>query len=162
MGHARFVTFSCYQRLPLLNDPKTRDAFVEQIEFQRGKHQIRIAAWVIMPEHVHIILCPPDGQIGSSLRSIKQGFARSMLARWKTNQSSIIQSLIDPRGDAHFWQRGGGYDRNINDLDDLNEKIEYIHSNPIRRGLVKQPTQWVWSSACDYAGGKGPIMLWRP
>ena len=161
MGQARFVTFSCYHRLPLLNDPKTRKAFVEQIEFQREKHQLRIVAWVIMPEHVHLILCPLDGQIGSSLRSIKQGFARSMLAGWKANQSNIIQSLTDPRGVAHFWQRGGGYDRNMRDQDELNEKIEYIHWNPVRRELVEQPTEWIWSSARDYAGETGHIKIWR-
>ena len=60
---------------------------------------------------------------------------------------------VQPEGQVHycFWQRGGGYDRNINDPRTLLYMIEYIHQNPIRRGLVKRATEWPWSSARFYA-----------
>jgi putative transposase len=45
-----------------------------------------------------------------------------------------------------FWQRGGGYDRNLRTTRDIHEKIQYIHNNPVRRGLVDRPGDWAWSS----------------
>jgi putative transposase len=59
-----------------------------------------------------------------------------------------------PNGELHyrFWQRGGGYDRNITDPATLRTMIEYIHNNPVRRGLVRYPADWPWSSARFYEG----------
>ena len=55
---------------------------------------------------------------------------------------------IQPNGKKtlRFWQRGGGYDRNILSVDELHEKIKYIHNNPVRRELVTCPADWEWSS----------------
>jgi hypothetical protein len=50
-----------------------------------------------------------------------------------------------------FWQRGGGYDRHAFEAT-LFAMIEYIHNNPVRRGLCAEPTDWIWSSANFYAG----------
>jgi hypothetical protein len=51
-----------------------------------------------------------------------------------------------------FWQRGGGYDHNLWSKDKVWEKIDYIHTNPVQRGLVTRPEDWPWSSYGDYAG----------
>jgi len=51
-----------------------------------------------------------------------------------------------------FWQRGGGYDRNLVSKQAVLNSIEYIHNNPVRKGLVKSPEDWNWSSAGFYAG----------
>jgi putative transposase len=51
-----------------------------------------------------------------------------------------------------FWQRGGGYDRNAIEPATLRMMIEYIHNNPVGRGLVEHPTDWLWSSARFYEG----------
>ena len=67
-GQARFLTFSCYARLPLLNDSKTRDAFAAHLELQRQRLGFRVIAWVVMPEHAHLILLPEGGAIGPVLR----------------------------------------------------------------------------------------------
>ena len=48
---------------------------------------------------------------------------------------------------CHFWQDGGGYDRNIISPQALWSTIQYIHANPVRRGLVGHPSEWEWSSA---------------
>jgi putative transposase len=59
-----------------------------------------------------------------------------------------------------FWQRGGGYDRNVIDARTLFSMIEYIHNNPVRRGLVEDATDWIWSSARFYAGARDvPIRM---
>ena len=59
-----------------------------------------------------------------------------------------------------FWQSGGGYDRNITEPTTLMHVIEYIHANPVRRGLAEHPWKWKWSSAAYYMGrGESPIRL---
>jgi hypothetical protein len=57
-----------------------------------------------------------------------------------------------------FWQPGGGYDRNITSIAALRAMIDYIHANPVRRGLVAKPEDWEWSSACWYAGAR-PVKI---
>ena len=56
---------------------------------------------------------------------------------------------VQPSGKVthRFWLRGGGYDRNLRSVSDVHEKIQYIHANPVRRGLVVNPEDWLWSSA---------------
>ena len=62
-----------------------------------------------------------------------------------------------------FWQCGGGYDRNATEPRTLLQMIDYIHNNPVRRGLVAKATDWIWSSARFHAGvtrvpiGKDPL-----
>jgi len=62
-----------------------------------------------------------------------------------------------------FWQDGGGYDRNIRDSRELERLINYIHENPVRRGLVKNAAEWYWSSAHDWLNGtdRGPLQIDR-
>jgi putative transposase len=69
-----------------------------------------------------------------------------------------------PNGDVHyrFWQRGGGYDRNVFEPTTVYNQIAYIHNNPVRRGLCAKPEDWQWSGATDYAGVRiGPLRLDR-
>jgi len=61
-----------------------------------------------------------------------------------------------------FWQRGGGYDRNVWEPDTLRKMIEYIHDNPVRRGLVTRATDWPWSSARFNAGTGDAVLAMDP
>ncbi|PCI10031.1 hypothetical protein COB72_04625 [bacterium] len=160
-AQARFLTFSCYQRVQLLDDPDVRNLLIEQIEAQRRSLGFRVIAWVIMPEHVHLLLVPKDGEIAPVLKGIKMGFARRVLTKMRKDQNPLLEKMRDARGVAHIWQRGGGYDRNVRDQAELEKFVGYIHMNPVKRGLVEQATDWVWSSARDYQGVQGKIELWR-
>jgi putative transposase len=71
---------------------------------------------------------------------------------------------LQPSGQINhrFWQRGGGYDRNIVTPKTAYLEIDYIHHNPVRRGLCVHPADWIWSSAADYAGVRsGPLTIDR-
>jgi putative transposase len=63
------------------------------------------------------------------------------------------------REERLFWQSGGGYDRNIICGKTLLSMIEYLHNNPVRRGLVERARDWKWSSAAWFEGGESPIRL---
>lgn len=116
-----------------------------------------------MPEHVHLMLIPTaDKSNGSPLSSIliaiKKTLATQVLARWKTLEWPDLANITDTRGNLHFWQPGGGFDRNVRDISELQREIVYIHRNPVERGLVTQPTDWAWSSARYYDGWPNQVV----
>jgi putative transposase len=151
----RYLTFSTFQRLPLLSNPRIRDLLTARIERARSETHFRLSAWVIMPEHVHIILAP-DSQhpVPHIMRAVKQEVAERTIRRWRDLNAAILPRITDQNGRARFWQRGGGFDRNIRDENELLREIAYIHNNPVTRGLVASPTDWAWSSARWYAGDR--------
>ena len=151
-GHGRCLTFSCHRRLPLLGNERIRDALVDHLAFVKDELDFRLLAWVVMPEHVHLLLIPGRASVTAILRGIKAPLAQRVLARWRQLDAPILARLIDARGVHRFWQRGGGYDRNVTTERAMSESIGYIHANPVRRGLVTRPTDWRWSSARWYAG----------
>jgi len=161
-GHARYLTCSCYHRLGLLGNPAIRDAFAGQLERVHQRNAFRLLAWVVMPDHVHLVLMPnlPHWTVPKILHAIKRPFAQRVIARWRELNAVVLGRLRDRSGVTRFWQRGGGYDRNIISDDELLEKIGYMHANPVRRGLADCPVDWIWSSAPWYAGmHDGPVRI---
>lgn len=149
-GGIHFITFSCYRRRMFFGDAGLRTEFVDRIRVARAKHRFRLLAWVIMPEHVHLMLEPtvhleePGSALPAILIGIKKQFATDVLARWRTSGRVV--------GVPRFWQAGGGFDRNVRDFDELLRETRYIHQNPVTRGLVTCAVDWEWSSARWYAG----------
>lgn len=124
-------------------------------------------AYVVMPEHVHLVLLPAPGvRVAEILSTVKQSTAKRALLWTRQNAPDFLPTLRDqqPNGKTHyrFWQRGGGYDRNLRSVRDIHEKIAYVHDNPVRRGLVARSADWHWSSAkawCD--GSADPLPICR-
>jgi len=108
-----------------------------------------------MPNHVHLLIRDQEsGQVERMLRSLKATVARTILARWRELDAPVLEHLIDRRGNTRFWQRGGGHDRNIVSNNEFDEKIGYIHMNPVRAQLANSPTDWAWSSARWWYGDR--------
>ena len=103
-----------------------------------------------MPEHVHLLLLPTteDYSISEILRSIKQPVSQKLMAFLrKHNPEKLRLFKTDQESEPYrFWKPGGGYDRNITNPETLIKVVDYIHHNPIRRGLVDNPIDWKWSS----------------
>jgi len=159
-GHARYLTFSCYHRLPLFQNDRIKQLFVDQLDLTRQRLSLELYAWVVMPEHVHLLVMPdtPTITISHLLRALKRPVAARVLDRWRQLDAAILKRVLDAKGQPHFWQPGGGYDRNIFSDEELLEKIDYIHANPVRRGLVDRTTDWPWSSALWYDQHDGLAM----
>ena len=133
----------------------------------REKGQYDLWAYVIMPEHFHAVVWPrPSVRVASILSTWKQSVSKRALNWLRNNAPAFLAQLEDtqPNGKRHhrFWQRGGGYDRNLRSVSDIYEKIDYIHNNPVRRGLVKTPAEWPWSSCRAWEIGEDePIAIDR-
>jgi putative transposase len=147
------------ERLRLFANSAIRDLFVLHLEMARERFGFQLAAWVIMPEHVHLLLIPRAVTVRRLLRTLKGGFAQRVIDRWKEIDAPILKKIRTARGGYAFWQPGGGYDRNIWSNDEWREKLAYIHRNPVKRGLVRRPVDWRWSSARWYAGLRDEIAV---
>jgi putative transposase len=154
-GGIRFLTFSCEHRLQLLGNPAIRDLFVTRLAAAHTKFTFDLFAWVVMPEHVHLLLRPPpDVSAEEILDSLKKSVARRVIDRWQELGAPVLARITDPAGRTRFWQRGGGFDRNVRHRGEFAREVRYIHRNPVERGLVERPTDWSWSSARWWAGDR--------
>ena len=156
-GHAHFLTFSCYRRMPLLSKDRTRGWLIEAVQAARQKHQFDLWGWVIMPEHVHLLILPkqPNARVQTILADIKRPVGQKAIAWLEENCPEFLTRLTvynRNRTYRRFWQAGPGQDRNIFEPNAAHQILEYIHNNPVRRGMAEGPEQWHWSSAADWAG----------
>jgi putative transposase len=117
-----------------------------------------IIAWVFMPEHLHLMIlpCMEIYSISDILKSIKQPVARRMIGLLKKKNPGALKFLDTglERPRYRFWQDGGGYDRNYWSTDEVIKKVNYIHRNPVARGLVEHECDWKWSSAREWTMGE--------
>ena len=150
-GHAHYLTFSCWRSQAFLSRDRARAWLVEAIDKARQWHPFDLWAWAIMPEHVHLMILPAEGStISAILKSIKDPVAKRAVSWVRRRRPEFLPRMLDAqpsgRRSYRFWQPGGGYDRNIWTVNRLHAKVNYIHANPVRRGLVERPEDWAWSS----------------
>src|SRR5262249_1208183 len=108
------------------------------------------------PEHVHLIVRPRRRiyDIADIRQAIKEPVGRKAVKYLRDTAPEWLERICLKKGDRiyyRFWQAGGGYGRNISEPLTLLKMIDYIHENPVRRGLVELATDWKWSSAAWYA-----------
>jgi putative transposase len=140
-GEFHFFTFSCYRRRPHLSTLAAMELLEDALERVRRRYFFVGAGYVVMPEHVHLLVNEPQ---------------RGLLSR-------TIQALklsVSVRGrEGPFWQ-AHYYDFNVSTHEKFVEKLRYIHRNPVRRGLVAKPEGWRWSSYRHYqTGTRGAVEI---
>lgn len=143
-----------------------RDLVAARIGEAQERCGFALRAWVVMPEHVHLIIGVRDGEwpVPRILRAIKQPVAQRVIARWRELRAPVLERITCADGRVRFWQTGGGFDRNVRNEDELVGEIGYVNRNPVKRGLVEKPEEWRWSSARWFAGAReGEIAIdpWR-
>jgi putative transposase len=155
-GNLHELTFSCYKRQPLLTNDTWRQQLARCIDTAGKELEIQLTAFVFMPEHVHLLILPisPEPAIDRYLARIKQPFSAWVKEQLLTIKSPLADRLAvrERPGKTcfRFWQEGPGYDRNLTSAAVIEAAVEYIHMNPVRRGLVKRAIEWKWSSASWY------------
>jgi putative transposase len=137
-GCFHFITFSCYRRQALLGTAKAYGAFERELEAVRVRYGFVVAGYVLMPEHVHLLVGEPRrSSLSIALQVLKQQTSRK----------------LKQGGEIHFWQRRY-YDFNVHHERKRVEKLRYMHRNPVKRGLAEKPEDWPWSSFRHYATGE--------
>ncbi len=155
-GDCHELTFSCYRREQLLVDDVWRRMLCESIERAMTGHNCRLVAFVLMPDHVHLLVYPtdPEPDLDGLLFAIKRPYSFRIKQLLIESNDPLLEHLtIRERPDKltfRYWQEGPGYDRNLRTEAAVLAAIDYIHMNPVRRGLVQRASDWKWSSARWY------------
>ena len=142
-GCLHFITFSCYRRMPLLDSWTAKETFEAGLERVRAWYGCYITGYVVMPEHVHLLISEPErSKLSVVIQMLKQ----------VTSQKLRAKHL------ARFWQvryydfPGWSEAKRI-------AKLRYIHRNPVKRGLVERPEDWKWSSFHYATGTEGIVEI---
>jgi len=148
-----FITFCCYHRRLYLETVRARNLFLRMLGEARKKFDFRLIGYVVMPEHVHLLISEPKkGNVSRVLQVLKQRVSRVMRGKKRAvakNQFSL--NFGGPlKEDRRFWQRRF-YDFNVWSDAKRKEKLHYMHANPVKERLVKHPKEWPWSSFSFYA-----------
>ena len=164
---AHFLTFSCFGRQGFLRCVRPCRWFLDYLLRAKARAPFALWGYVLMPEHVHLLILPAEGvAISAILYQLKQPVTLRAVAWVRANAPAFLARMEDrqPNGKLtrRFWQRGGGYDRNVRSVRDAHEKLGYLHDNPVRRGLVARAEDYLWSSARAWLIGEDePIPLDR-
>jgi putative transposase len=155
-GHLHELTFSCYRQLPLLDSEAAKVRLARCIDAAGDETGIELVAFVFMPEHVHLLTYAHDRNpdIRLYLARIKQPFSKQMKDAISESDPTLAARLTvqerPGKSCFRFWQAGGGYDRNLFSPQAIAAALNYLHANPVKRGLCERAIDWKWSSAKLY------------
>jgi putative transposase len=123
-----FVTAITYNRRRVFQVARNAELFLETLQHYRAAGAYKLHAFVVMPDHVHLLLTPEAKTISQVMNLIKGGFSRRIASKLPVWQRGFADHLV--RGREHFESRR-----------------EYIHQNPIRADLTASPDLYPYSSA---------------
>ena len=143
-GDTHFLTFSCHGRLPYLASGQSCLLFERALEQMRRRYVFFVFGYVIMPEHVHLLVSEPQREsLERAIQALKTSVAKQSAQR-------------------RFWL-ARYYDFNVRTEEKRTGKLRYMHRNPVTRGLVDEPVDWRWSSYRHYLSGEpGAVEIESP
>jgi putative transposase len=150
-----FVTFSCFDRRPLLASPQARDVFVNALAEIRSRYRFQVIGYVVMPEHVHLLIGEAPGCSPSTVLRIPKQRGARVLRNSRPGDSALDlrPSLADCQERLPTFLQPRFYDFNVFTFKKKKQKLNYTHANPVKRGLATDPSSWIWSSASFYEHG---------
>lgn len=162
-GQLQFITSSIYRRAPVFANDCLRREFVEVLDELRSEMHFLLIGWALMPEHFHLLIKPePADATSLILQRLKDRTARRILrtlrqhpeSAWCGKMLSRFHLPSNVHDESHYrvWQRRF-YPFNVYSERKRLEKLNYMHNNPIQRGLADSPEQWPWSSWRFYHRG---------
>jgi len=160
---SHFLTFSCYHRRPYFASPEVYDVFLQCLEETRRNFRLRVYGYVVMPEHVHLLVSEPDQDtLADAMRGLKLSFSKRLHSRLPDVSVPQVPRALGASSPGPpptpFWQKRY-HDRNVRDAREFIIKLRYLHRNPVKRGLVREPGDWRWSSFRHYALRENGVVL---
>ena len=151
-----FITATTVNWLPLFTNPDIAKIIIDSLAFLQSRQRISLYAYVVMKDHLHLVVAAEN--LSKELANFKSYPARQSIDYYKAqNNEAVLEQLalhkLPHRTDRKYqlWQEGV-HPEQIHNQEMFEQKIRYIHYNPVRRGYVEEPEQWRYSSARNYAG----------
>jgi putative transposase len=169
-GHVHFWTISCYHRLTFFVHDELKRVLVDGLRMLQNRFGVCLVGYVIMPEHVHVLLYPhrrgmaeavPISQLLHAFKKHVGFHGKQCLAGLRERHGRLWTEALDEWATSSvertLWTTRG-YDFNIDRFETLCEKLDYCHKNPMTRGLVQRAEDWSWSSYRFYEFGDRSIL----
>lgn len=162
-----FVTFGVVYWIDLFTRTTYRQIFIDSLRYCQEKKGLIVYAWVIMSNHVHLIIGSSDKPMQNILRDLKSFTSRKLKEEianhpGESRKEWLIRMFKDAgqkNGNNDQWQLWQQHNHPIElwDNDMIDQKLNYLHQNPVKADIVAQPEEYKWSSAGDYVGIKGLV-----
>ncbi|MCG8409428.1 MAG: hypothetical protein MI923_29840 [Phycisphaerales bacterium] len=158
--YAYFCTVTILDWLPIFIDTRYIEPIIDSLRFCRERKELQLFAFVIMPNHLHLI-AGSDSDLQVIMRDFKRFTSRTIHGKlvedgrktvlsWLAESAELARSA---RGEFSLW-RPGFDPRAIYSHKVFKQKLDYLHHNPVRKGLVSRPQDWWYSSASFYEGSE--------
>jgi len=158
-----FITCTVVKWLPIFTRKPYFDILMDALQFCRQHKGLKIYAYVILDNHLHLVVGGPN--LADTIRDFKSYTAKRLIAQleqdqktWVLNQLQYYKAPTKTGSDYQVWQEGF-HPQQIFSEEMLHQKVNYLHHNPVRIGVVDRAEDWVYSSARHYSGGKGILEL---
>lgn len=162
-----FMTSTIVEWLPVFESEEAKMIVIDSLKFCQENKGLEIAGWVLMIDHLHIIARSKEGyKLSSIMRDFKRHTATQLKNHFliKDPEHSFLKTFLkaalsDRRNNLyHVWQRGL-FAARLTSEKRFQQKLDYIHANPVKAGIVESPDKYRWSSAIDYFGGVGLLRV---
>jgi REP-associated tyrosine transposase len=158
-----FITCTIVGWLPVFTRPRYLDIITSSLTFCLHQKGLRLHAYVILDNHLHMVVSADN--LSQVIRDFKRHTVKEILAaarhedkQWLLKQSEVFKSVHKGNSQHQVWQEGF-HPQAITTEDMLRQKLDYIHYNPMRIGLVDRPEDWRYSSAQNYLGQAGVLEI---
>jgi len=165
---AHFITSTVVAWLPVFTTDACCDILVRSFAYCREHKGLRIYAWVVLDNHFHAIVAARE--LAKTIADLKKFTAREIVAQllsegreWLRDQLRYFRAAHKRASTHQVWQEGS-HPQAITSDAMMEQKLVYLHNNPVKRGLVASPEHWRYSSAHEWLAGAAPVMRcdhWR-
>ena len=155
-GHVYYITTVVYNRLRIFARPSFVMPLLDSLNFYRHSYEFKLLGYVIMPDHVHFIIWPSAKKaVEAFLRSFKEFTAKRIIQLAEVEKTpnwvnAFRQAGAETRRSKNKVWQDSYWDENVFTGDFLKQKLQYMHNNPVRAGLVSQPEDYPYSSYRNY------------
>lgn len=163
-GHAYYITTVVQDRLPILTRPTYIISLIDSLNFYRYKLEFKLFGYVIMPDHLHLLIWPyGDASVSDIMRDYKKFTSVRLIRQARVEQNELWLKKFEEFGEKKgrsqhkVWQ-DSYWDKNVYSPHFLRQKLNYIHRNPVRADLVKNPEDYPYSSYRNYVNGDDTLI----
>lgn len=161
-----FISFAVVQWVDALSRPQYKDIVIDSLRYCQQKKGLILYAYVIMSNHIHLMAAAEEGySLSDILRDMKKHTSKTLFAAILSNPKEsrkgwmkwVFRSAgeLNPNNKVfQFWQQDNRPIQ-LSTAKMVEQRLTYIHDNPVKAGLVKEAEHYPYSSAADYSGGKG-------
>ena len=160
-----FLTLTVVEWADVFTRRRYCELVCDSLHYCQQTKELTLYAWCIMTNHVHLICSAP--KLTDVMRDLKKYTSRHIVEAIRTNPKESRKNWLlwmfrsaatksASHGEYQFWQLGG-HQVELSDNFLMEQRLHYLHQNPVKAGFVEEPEQWYYSSARDYVGEKGRL-----